>query len=52
VETASKTEVSRPLVDMLRGQSEPYTDHQDCREQTALASNGRQHHPRWNDTIT
>jgi len=49
---ASKTEVSRQLVYMLGGQSEPDTDHQGCRGQIALTSNGRQRRPRWHGTIT
>ena len=32
------SEVYRELVYMLGGQSEPDTDHQGCRAQTALAS--------------
>jgi len=47
----SKTEVSTQLVYMLGGQSEPDTDHQGCRGQIALASNGRQCCPRWHGTI-
>ena len=50
-ERASKTEVSRQLVYVLGGQSEPDTDHQGCRGQIALASNGRQRRLRWHGTI-
>jgi len=36
---------------MVGGQSEPDTDHQSCRGQIALASNGRQCCLRWHGTI-
>jgi len=51
-ERASKTEVSRQLVYMLGGQSEPDTQHQGSKGQIAMTPNGRQRRPRWHGTIT